>query len=146
MCFMKGLRTLTISILLGLVEAIFLNVRQNCRKQNLLYIISWTWNSILTAVQKQRASQNGFKKWIQEALLKLCDEFDYFYIHISILKKCINLKNHPHRTYTRFLRGSIKYPLMRRRTSAYQGVRTVAFSERIVYILYGWLLLAILGF
>ena len=102
---------------------------------------TYSQNNILTP-QKQCTSQNSFKKPVKETILKLCNKFDYFSIHISMKR----LAKESSTWYVhKIFRGSINYPLIRRRTSACQGVRNVAFSGRIVCILCGWLLLAILG-
>ena len=73
MCFIKGLRALTISSQLGLVKTILLNIKWNCHRQTLLYRLN-----ILTPIKKQYTSQNNFKKSIKETLLKVGKEFNYF--------------------------------------------------------------------
>ena len=58
MCFLKGLRTLTISTQLGLVKTIqTMPSRGPC-----------LWNNILTPIQKQCTSQSSFKKPIKETM------------------------------------------------------------------------------
>ena len=94
---------------------------------------TYSQNNILTP-QKQCTSQNSFKKPVKETILKLCNKFDYFSIHISMKR----LAKESSTWYVhKIFRGSINYPMIRRRTSACQGVRNVAFSGRIVCILCG---------
>ena len=64
-------------------------------------------------------------------------------------KKCFKLSKlcprfllwgHPFNTYIRkiFWKTNISYPLIRKRTCTYQGVRNVSFSENFMYVLNEW--------
>ena len=135
------LRTLTICTQLGLVKTTFLNVKLACHGQNLLYhLMDHVSGTIyLLPVKSNVPRKIEFKNQLEKHSSN-SNDFDYFWIHISIT---VEQRNHPHSTYIGLSGGSINYPLIGRRTSSYQGVRNVAFSGRIKYILCGWLLITI---
>ena len=49
-----------------------------------------------------------------------------------------NYSDHAFRTYKKFSETNISYPLIRGRTSTYQGVRKISFSENFAFVLNGW--------
>ena len=71
-----------------------------------------------------------------------CLPLSSFILRSVNLKRLFLLWDHSFSTYKNFFRKTnISYPLMRRRTCAYQGVRNVSFSENFAYALNEWPLL-----
>ena len=106
-----------------------------CQISNLVGL--WISNHSLTACR-------GDQEWFVGIFLKvsmhpvLLNEGP-FLESMDASSKRLRKGRHQYSTCAKIsLKTNISWPLIRRNTCAYQGVRNVSFSEKFVYILNGW--------